>query len=642
MKKYYLLATALAALVSCSENEFVGDNNLGEANGQVPISFTSGVGAITRGEKTGAAAATDLNNQFFVYGIKNESSDGAGNVGTANTVFKNYVVKWAGQALSTTSNTEGWEYVGYTFTAKEQANVTANSGTPAQTIKYWDFGAADYTFYAFTAATADIEGDKITVTKVQDKKTTDNPAHTVYDNGYTVTLAADADLDKLYFAERVNITDKANTDRTADNKYAGNVTFRFHNAATKVRVAMYETVPGYSVTIDKFKVDDDGTDPAFSAMTDEKTANFAANFQNSGKGAEGSMTVTYISSGSTQNHPSVAFTPTAGTNKVLALGTGLKENIILGTTINDATFDKAEKAFTSVFPKEDNTQNLKLKLDYTLTAPVTGEQIKIANATAEVPANYLKWKPGFAYTYIFKITDDKLYPITFDAVEITAEDGNVEYITTVSEPSITTYANKSNVTVDNEYLTGSNIYVAVMEGSTNQTLTVGTNAKLYKATLEDTDTSDGITTAIQDITEASVANTLKAAETPAGTWAVTDANKFRMTVTAVDGMTAVTEIAAGDTPDNNAISVKGAKFAPAEPTFTAQTPVGSENPSTEGWYERSGEAGSYIYTITSDTSVDSGKTYYKKTATTAGYYVFEYTYDTDKKAYKVIKVVDKY
>ena len=48
-------------------------------------------------------------------------------------------------------------------------------------------------------------------------------------------------------------------------------------------------------------------------------------------------------------------------------------------------------------------------------------------------------------------------------------------------------------------------------------------------------------------------------------------------------------------------------------SYDEVTPVTGDNPSAEGWYERSGSAGSYTYTLTSDTSVDSSKTYYEKT-----------------------------
>ena len=47
--------------------------------------------------------------------------------------------------------------------------------------------------------------------------------------------------------------------------------------------------------------------------------------------------------------------------------------------------------------------------------------------------------------------------------------------------------------------------------------------------------------------------------------------------------------------------------------YTAVTPVGTENPTTEGWYEKVNGA----YVATSDTTVDSQKTYYSKTTVVA-------------------------
>jgi hypothetical protein len=49
------------------------------------------------------------------------------------------------------------------------------------------------------------------------------------------------------------------------------------------------------------------------------------------------------------------------------------------------------------------------------------------------------------------------------------------------------------------------------------------------------------------------------------------------------------------------------------PTYTAVTPEGTENPHNEGWYERSGSEGSYVYTLSADTTVDDQKTYYSRT-----------------------------
>lgn len=48
-------------------------------------------------------------------------------------------------------------------------------------------------------------------------------------------------------------------------------------------------------------------------------------------------------------------------------------------------------------------------------------------------------------------------------------------------------------------------------------------------------------------------------------------------------------------------------------TYSAVTPVGTEDPSEEGWYEKDGDE----YIATTDTTVDSEKTYYSKTPGTA-------------------------
>ena len=48
-------------------------------------------------------------------------------------------------------------------------------------------------------------------------------------------------------------------------------------------------------------------------------------------------------------------------------------------------------------------------------------------------------------------------------------------------------------------------------------------------------------------------------------------------------------------------------------TYTAVTPAAGDNPKANGWYERSGagtEQSPYVYTKTTDTTVDNEKTYY--------------------------------
>lgn len=523
-KKLFFAAVALVALAGCTSDEYVGEINSPTSNDEGAINFNLNVPKVTRTDQVGEEAASTLGSTFYVYGIKNESSDGAGDVDSKHFVFKNYVVKYgANTAYTTTSNTKDWEYVGYQLTENEKDNITDNSydADQTQTIKYWDYGADDYTFYAFSAQSSDIESGNLTVAKIQNDDTS------VYGNGYTVTLETGASLDNLFFSERVNIKpdNPALTDRTAVNHYGGNVTFRFHNAATKVRVAMYETIDGYSVTINKFSVDEDGADPAFDDMEDEVTDNFAANLTNSVAGNPGTLTVTYYDDTDleVENHPILSFSPDAA-NKVLSLGTNLKEGTVLATNITAPTYDTGDDpttqdkdengSYTSVFPNKDNTQNLKLKLSYTLTALDTDEEIVVENATAEIPAGYLQWKPGFAYTYIFKISANTngstgqgvvgLYPITFDAVATVNEDGLAEYITTVSEPSITTFGVNSSgkyITGGSDYPDGSDIYVTIMEGSSVITPVWHSNVDVYYVTTSDPDNFP--------INEASVAESIK-------------------------------------------------------------------------------------------------------------------------------------
>lgn len=46
--------------------------------------------------------------------------------------------------------------------------------------------------------------------------------------------------------------------------------------------------------------------------------------------------------------------------------------------------------------------------------------------------------------------------------------------------------------------------------------------------------------------------------------------------------------------------------------YNSVTPETGDNPAEKGWYERSGSAGAYVYTLTTDTTVTEGKTYYAK------------------------------
>ncbi len=566
-KKLLFAAIALTAMASCTEDSFVGEQSQQEANAsEGAISFNLNTSAVTRA--SGATAATALSNQFVVYGEKSETADGAAAT-AGNLVFKNYLVKWTdNSAYTTTSNTKNWEYVGISATSEENTYISPNSGTEAQTIKYWDYSATNYVFTAVSALPEDIQNGRVKIEKITDASST--ASNKVFNKGYIIKLdktGSDpytyASFDKLFFSDRQVIAQGTGADRTATNAYGGNVTLTFRNALSQVRVGIYETIPGYAisdihffVTGDNVEAKVDGTDAFGAICPNIKSSTYTE-----------ALKVTYEPSGTVENHPIV--TPvTKADNSVAAssdadliLGTNtslVTTSAPLGTTTTAPTWDTSGGTFTPVFPQAGNTTNLKLKCNYTLYNSVSGETIDVTGATAEIPAKYLQWKPNYKYTYLFKISDNTngqtgtgspagLYPITFDAVEIVAEDGQAEYITTVSEPSITTFGVNSStgkyVHGGNEYAAGSDIYATIMDASAVKDFTLGTNVNVYLVT-----TSDATN---YPITEASVAEAL--AEIASGTKKITYVLKNS------DGSTSFTAVPAEVTtvPGEDGVDITG-------------------------------------------------------------------------------------
>ena len=493
MKKSYLIMAAIAsvALVSCSNEEYLGDNGPMTQNGNGAIAFSFDLPNSTRADLVGASAAEKLQNQFIVYATKHASAEAA-TADNDEVVFKNYVVEYGANTAGTTeSNTHNWEYVGKTAYAAAKVSPAI---TGSQAIKYCDYSAAQgYTFYGI-ASKADIAtNNKVTVTKTL-------TGSTIYDKGYSVVLANGADLDKLFVADRTPV-DK--------DKYGKAVTLKFRSFGARVRVGFYETIPGYTVTINKFYVDGDATAAVttFGAMDTPNTTNFAASLQNINKtAASNTIAVSYYNGTNGPENQVKLAASTVSYNYSLVLGTGVVGSA-LATTSATPTWDQTSGVYTTVYPLEANSNPMLIKVDYTLTSEDgSGETIDVIGANAVVPTQYVKWKSNFAYTYIFKIapntngstdpndpTKQGLYPITLDAVVVdVADDKTQETITTFEDYSITTYSNGSKVTTDNEYKKSKDIYVVKTDNSTGAVVApsgIGAavnNAQVYVAATSST------------------------------------------------------------------------------------------------------------------------------------------------------------
>lgn len=593
-KYYFLAALATAVFASCTSDDYVGDATLtAQANGTGAIEFAGGAPAITRADLYGSDAAAKLGNKFVVYGTKHDASeekDASHDV----VVFNNYQVGWTTNSAGTTaSNSSDWDYVGLpSYTAP------ASGGTDAQIIKYWDYSNVSYTFYAFSSNDINYPAngsDLVSVTK-----TTTNGS-SLYNKGYEVTVKDGAHLNNLYFSDRVPVV-KGDYDKT--------VNFTFRNIGAKVRVGFYETIPGYSVKIDNFYIDDANSAAvtAFAPMNDAKVDGFYASLQNVKRSTDQTLNVTYYdATTATQviNRPKMT-NPTAGYDYYLKLGNGTQIiDQTLATSAATPTWVAGiagDNYYIPVFPFEDNTNPMLLKLDFTLTPEDNStDVIHVRGARAIVPANYVKWKSNFAYTYIFKISDmtngttgdvdvnddpidpQGLKPITFDAIVVDVTDELQETITTVETNSITTYAEGA---ITDEYTAGKPIYIAVSNMAVGTPVitptaigTAATEAQVYKLS--------------GAATEAEVLGNLNGLPMGITKTAVTggEAASIQTTVPLTDGTTP---------------SISNVKFTP----------------SAAGYYAYVYTKTAYVettYTAVTTGNYDSGKTYYMRSGASAPY-----------------------
>lgn len=562
MNKFFIAAASALALASCSSDDFLGEFQGNEQNGATSaINFGGDTGKITRATSIGKTAAELLGNNFVVVGFKNNEKDAANNKVYA---FDHYNVNFKDDpAFSSESNRAGWEYVNQDMTVKgtKPAASLAQSGVKQQTIKYWDHSCASYDFIAFSMGKG-AASEYATPTHV-DKDKLATAAYTLSGNVNT--------LSECYISDMKTVEEK--------DYNTTSVSMSFRHLASKVRMALFETVPGYVISDVKFY---DAT-----STTANPEGTLIGKFNNSG-----TLTVYFPTTGIVNkdkkdyNKAHVKFTATEGENGVLnfkKFGAVNYKNQAEGTIPEGTTYLSQNAAkpsycgagYQNVLPSEGAASAITLRIDYKLTSvDGSNETINVKGATATVPAEYTEWKSGYAYTYIFKISPDTngstggtgtkpgLTAISFDAVVVDDEtNGLQETITTVSDNSFTTYGYKDNkvTTNGNEYVNGTDIYATVYSAGA----TVAPQ-KLYTVTLE-----DGAT---QTINEASVANALVKGTPDAThkTWTVTDYAGKKMVVTeTTDGVSKVTSVPAGPgyTLNVNALKWTGVVTDPATETY---------------------------------------------------------------------------
>ena len=291
---------------------------------------------------------------FTVWAYKNMSY-GAGSYGDKQQVIPGYYVRWtSNSAYTTTSNTNGWEYV--------------NQQTPGeleQTIKYWDWGAKAYRFFGMAGGR---EGSYVVSEANGTPGTPEKVVVTI-----PVNTSTDYDAEGMPYYSRLWFSD-GNTGK-GHKAFGKPVTLEFLKPLTKVRFMF------------KFE----------SKEIEENTVLAAKSFGPTTAGhyiyQKGTLTVTYP-----------------------LTGTATEE--IVTTTYNDAykmadleqdyyeePNDLNARKWYTVLPASASEQG-----SYTLNVKVNG-----IDKSAVVPAEFMDWLPGYQYTYIFKVHVDG--GVTIDAVQ---------------------------------------------------------------------------------------------------------------------------------------------------------------------------------------------------------------------------------
>lgn len=340
----------LLGLMSCSSSsdDGAGTTPPQPTTTEVAITFSGHEEeeqAVSRGAyRRAGTPLSESATTFTVWGYKN-MNESAGNYSGLQTVFPGYTVNWiSGSAASTTSNSNGWEYVAQQTSGDEQ------------TIKYWDWGAKAYRFFAVTAGTtheANAPSGRHTFSMQAD-------ASPVRDGEGTAEEKIAANIAEAPFFSHLWFS-TGNVGDYPDKQFGKPVILEFLKPFARVRFLF-----NYSYAAEGVKL----TNVSFKPTNDSKIA------------LKGSVTVSYSLTG-TATRESYTTTPKEAPAAEEVLDAFTEEYIPEGT----------EKWYI-VFPTLSQGS-------YTMHVTVNG-----TSKTAVVPAEYMSWKPGYSYTYIFKITDE--------------------------------------------------------------------------------------------------------------------------------------------------------------------------------------------------------------------------------------------
>lgn len=368
MQNFRILSFLISALclLSCSSEQDKPETPEPKPNVGIAFGGANGTWQDAPISRSGETGLETLFKSFRVWGYKNY----AATPNSPQVIMDGYQVNFTQSSAGTTeSNTADWEYVG----------LTHPEHSTTQTIKYWDYSASTYRFYAYTPANAPIttpasSADNSSASSGTPTSTLEDVFQIPFAYSEDATATSVPYISDLWFSD--------NTDATSP--YGKCVTLRFSPLIAKVRFKFTYPANTKRVTITDIQFGD---------------SRYIKNPSSANTPLKGTITATYPLTGI---EPPTSYTPS------FAWKTSEEKDAtgFLGLTI------PYEEAGDAIHLLQDKSQYNKWYYvppfniaqyeqgAYTISAIIDGNK-----TLATVPAEYMQWKAGYQYTYIFKITE---------------------------------------------------------------------------------------------------------------------------------------------------------------------------------------------------------------------------------------------
>lgn len=329
--------------------------------------------------RSGKSGLETLFPNFRVWGYKTTDDRQA----VSQTVMEGYQVQYT----SSSDDTGSWEYIGI-----PNPNLSA-----PQTIKYWDYAASSYRFFGYSPFDA-----PVTVAQTSSSESGESTVNTTltfpFEYSEDATSTSFPYISELWFGEP---TDNAESSSTS---YGKNVTLTFAPIIAKVRFKFTYPDNITSIQIRDIKFMDSRYFDDPSMATTPLRGNFLAAYPKTGNPSGTTPKLRWIATDGEGNKGSLIFSvPYEETTDKIHI---LTDPNLYGKWYYVPPYGLEETN------ADGTAQEAYAQGDYKITAIIDGNY-----TSASVPAEYMKWQPGYQYTYTFKITEAGTL-ITFTDLEV--------------------------------------------------------------------------------------------------------------------------------------------------------------------------------------------------------------------------------